>query len=48
MAEVFLVAAPIALVTLVAILFIKEVPLGTKSNLELRMEELAREDAAQS
>ena len=47
-AEVFLVAAPIALVTLVAILFIKEVPLGTKSNLELRMEELAREDAAQS
>lgn len=47
-AEVFLVAAPIALVTLVAILFIKEVPLGTKSNLELRMEELAREDAEQS
>ena len=47
-AEVFLIAAPIALVTLVAILFIKEVPLGTKSNLELRMEELAREDAEQS
>lgn len=47
-AEVFLIAAPIALVTLVAILFIKEVPLGTKSNLELRMEELAREEAEQS
>lgn len=46
-AEVFLIAAPIALITLVTIIFIKEVPLGTKSNLELRMEELAREDAAQ-
>jgi len=44
-AEVFLIAAPIALITLVAILFIKEVPLGTKSNLELRMEQLAREEA---
>lgn len=46
-AEVFLIAAPVALITLVAILFVTEVPLGTKSNLELRMEELAREDAPQ-
>ncbi|MBD9698009.1 MFS transporter [Flavimobilis sp. GY10621] len=45
-AEVFLVAAPLALIAFVAVLFIKEVPLATRSNLELRREELARAEAA--
>lgn len=44
--EVFQIAAPIALVALMTIFFVKEVPLGTKSNVELRLEEMAREDAA--
>ena len=45
-AEVFLIAAPLALIALVAVLFITEVPLATKSNAELRLEELARAEAA--
>ncbi|QIK84474.1 MFS transporter [Sanguibacter sp. HDW7] len=45
-AEVFLIAAPIALIALVCVLFLKEVPLATKSNAELRLEELARTEAA--
>lgn len=37
-ADLFLVAVPIALVTLVAILFLNEVPLGRRSGVELRLE----------
>ncbi|WP_051639760.1 MDR family MFS transporter [Cellulomonas sp. URHE0023] len=37
-AELFLVAAPIALVSLVAVLFLKEVPLGTRSGIEQLLE----------
>ena len=45
-ALVFLVAAPLTLVSLVTLAFVKEVPLLTKSNAELRLEELARAEAA--
>lgn len=37
-AVLFLVAVPIALVALVAVLFLKEVPLGHRSGVELRLE----------
>jgi EmrB/QacA subfamily drug resistance transporter len=37
-ADLFLVAVPIALVALVAVLFLKEVPLGHRSGVELRLE----------
>lgn len=45
-AEVFLIAAPISVIALVMMIFVKEVALSTKSNLELRLEELARAEAA--
>lgn len=45
-AEVFLIAAPIALVALICVLFLKEAPLATESNAELRREELARAEAS--
>lgn len=38
-AEVFLIAAPIALIALVAIAFLKEVPLGTRSGIEAASEQ---------
>lgn len=38
-AELFLVAAPIALVSLIAVLFLKEVPLGNRSGIEQLLEE---------
>lgn len=38
-ADLFLVAAPVALVSLVAVLFLKEVPLGRKSGIEQRVEQ---------
>lgn len=38
-ADLFLVAAPVALVSLVAVLFLKEVPLGRKSGIEQRLEQ---------
>jgi len=47
-ADLFLVAVPIALVALVAVLFLKEVPLGHRSGVELRLEveqALADDDA---
>lgn len=37
-AELFLLAVPVALVSLVAVLLLKEVPLGTRSGAELRAE----------
>ncbi len=36
-AEIFLIAAPIAVIALIAVLFLKEVPLGTRSGIEQRM-----------
>ncbi|WP_298459211.1 MDR family MFS transporter [uncultured Cellulomonas sp.] len=44
-ADLFLIAAPLGLVTLVAVLLLKEVPLGTRSGAEQRMADdaLARE-----
>jgi hypothetical protein len=47
-ADLFLVAVPIALVALVAVLFLKEVPVGHRSGVELRLEvaeSLADDDA---
>ncbi|GMA24549.1 MFS transporter [Luteimicrobium album] len=38
-AEIFLVAAPLALVTVIACLLLKEIPLGTKSGVELMLDE---------
>ncbi|MGC5167405.1 MDR family MFS transporter [Luteimicrobium sp. DT211] len=38
-AHVFLIAAPLALVTVIACLLLKEIPLGTKSGVELLQEE---------
>jgi len=40
-AHVFLIAAPLALVTVIACLLLKEIPLGTKSGVELLQEEAA-------
>ncbi len=40
-AEIFLVAVPLALVALIAVLFLKEVPLGTKTGLQQRLEQEA-------
>lgn len=40
-ADIFLVAVPLALVALVAVVFLKEVPLGTKTGLEERLEKEA-------
>jgi EmrB/QacA subfamily drug resistance transporter len=37
-AEIFLVAVPLALVALIAVSFLKEVPLGTKTGLQERLE----------
>ncbi|MGW5364342.1 MFS transporter [Actinopolymorpha pittospori] len=37
-ADIFLVATPIAVLALIAILFIKEIPLGTKSGIEQQLE----------
>ena len=38
-ADLFLVAAPVALISLVAVLFLKEVPLGTRSGIEQLLEQ---------
>ena len=38
-ADLFLVAAPVALVSLIAVLFLKEVPLGTRSGIEQLLEQ---------
>ncbi|MFC8731821.1 MDR family MFS transporter [Luteimicrobium sp. NPDC057192] len=40
-AEIFLIAAPLALIAAIACLFLKEIPLGTKSGVELLQEEAA-------
>ena len=45
-AELFLIAAPIALISLIAVIFVKEVPLSTKSNIQVQLEELAKQQAA--
>jgi MFS family permease len=45
-ADLFLIAAPIALVSLIAVLFLKEVPLGRRSGIEQRLENLAAEEEA--
>ncbi len=45
-AEVFLVAAPLGLIALVALAFMTERPLGTKSGAEITHERLAREGGA--
>lgn len=44
-AEIFLIAAPIALIALIAVLFLKEIPLGNKTGVEARLEELALAEA---
>ena len=41
-ADLFLVAAPVALVSLIAVLFLKEVPLGTRSGIEQLLEQEGR------
>ncbi|WP_130779866.1 MFS transporter [Cellulomonas biazotea] len=38
-ADLFLVAAPVAVVSLIAVLFLKEVPLGHKSGIQQRLEQ---------
>ena len=38
-ADLFLVAAPVALISLIAVLFLKEVPLGTRSGIEQLLEQ---------
>ncbi|AEI13146.1 MFS transporter [Cellulomonas gilvus] len=38
-ADLFLVATPVALISLVAVLFLKEIPLGHRSGVEQRLEE---------
>ena len=38
-ADLFLIAAPIAVVSLIAVLFLKEIPLGRRSGIEQRLEE---------
>ncbi len=43
-ADLFLVATPIALVALVAVLFLKEVPLGRRSGVEQRLQEEQERD----
>ncbi|MBD8078852.1 MFS transporter [Cellulosimicrobium arenosum] len=43
-AEIFLVAVPLALVALVAVSFLKEIPLGTKTGLQERLEREAATD----
>ncbi len=43
-AELFLIGAPIALIALVAILFLKEVPLGHKSGIQQALEAQAKQD----
>jgi len=40
-AEIFLVAVPLALIALIAVSFLKEVPLGTKTGLQERLEKEA-------
>ena len=44
-ADIFLIAAPISVVALVAILFLKEIPLGQKSGVQQQLEELRARDA---
>lgn len=46
-AELFLVAAPIALVSLIAVLFLKEVPLGNRSGIEQLLDNGAVEGAVE-
>ncbi|WP_041553340.1 hypothetical protein [Cellulomonas fimi] len=38
-ADLFLVAAPVAVISLVAVLFLREVPLSRKSGIEQRLEQ---------
>ncbi|UJP41870.1 MDR family MFS transporter [Cellulomonas palmilytica] len=45
-ADLFLLAAPVALVSLVAVLFLKEVPLGRRSGVEQLLEEQQAEEPA--
>ncbi|SNS92308.1 drug resistance transporter, EmrB/QacA subfamily [Micrococcales bacterium KH10] len=45
--EIFLVSAPIAVITLIAVCFLKEVPLGTRSGSELREEVELHRDVEQ-
>ena len=44
-ADLFLVAAPVALVSLIAVLFLKEVPLGTRSGIEQLLEQEGEQPA---
>ncbi|MGN8244819.1 MDR family MFS transporter [Cellulomonas soli] len=47
-AELFLLAVPVALVSLVAVCFLREVPLGTRSGAELRAQAEASQAPAES
>nr|WP_093181693.1 MDR family MFS transporter [Sanguibacter gelidistatuariae] len=44
-AEIFLIAAPIAIIALIAVIFLKEIPLGNMSGVEKRLEEMALAEA---
>jgi len=44
-AEIFLIAAPLALIALIAVVLLKEIPLGTKSGVQQRLEELGHDAA---
>lgn len=47
-AEIFLVAAPMAIVAFIAVSLMKEVPLGTKSGIDIAQEQTAPAPAAQA
>ena len=44
-AEIFLIAAPLALIALIAVILLKEIPLGTKSGVQQRLEEMGHDAA---
>lgn len=44
-ADIFLIAAPVSVVALVAILFLKEVPLGHKSGVQQQIDDLRAREA---
>jgi EmrB/QacA subfamily drug resistance transporter len=44
-AEIFLIAAPLAVIALIAVILLREVPLGTKTGVQQRLEELEQQGA---
>ncbi len=43
-AEIFLIAVPMAVIALICVLLLKEIPLGTRSGIEVALEEMAHAD----